>query len=156
MPNPTEIVLPRIPNPPEIEQRRWEYAVLRMTAYGTASVMGPLSDSVKVVASKDLRSHVGEVVTSFGWCSATRRTRTSDGRYMRFFTLEDPTGTVEAVFFPEAYLAFGHLIRGEGPFYLTGLVQVEHDVVCMHVTQLKAGALSGVETGFRSGRNGRG
>jgi DNA-directed DNA polymerase III PolC len=132
-----EIVLPRIRNPDPIELRRWEYAVLRMTAEGMGSVIGPAGREGSVVASEELSSHVGRVVTCFGWCSATRRTRTKDGRFMRFFTLEDPTGTVEAVFFPDAYEHYGHLIRGEGPYYLTGEVTREHDVIGVRVTGLR-------------------
>jgi DNA polymerase III alpha subunit len=87
-----------------------------------------------VVEARDLERHVGESVTCFGWLSASRRTRTAQGRYMRFLTLEDPTGTVESILFPDDYLRLGHLLDGEGPYFFSGPVQQELGALCLKVT----------------------
>jgi DNA polymerase III alpha subunit len=43
--------------------------------------------------------------------------------YMKFLTLEDRHGLCEAVMFPKAYSQYGHLVKGYGPYVVTGTVQ---------------------------------
>jgi DNA polymerase III alpha subunit len=42
---------------------------------------------------------------------------------MKFLTLEDRYGLCEAVMFPKAYSQYGHLVKGYGPYLVTGTVQ---------------------------------
>ena len=75
-----------------------------------------------LVQAADLRAHAGQRVQVGGWLVASRRVITKKQDYMRFVTLEDATGFVEVVLFPETYQAYGHLVRGHGPYIVTGLV----------------------------------
>ncbi len=80
-------------------------------------------DWADVIPSFELERHKGETVRFVGWLVTSRRTRTSGGEYMKFLTLEDRYGLCEAVMFPEIYQRYGHLVKGNGPYQITGIVQ---------------------------------
>lgn len=84
----------------------------------------------------ELSEHRGRTVTVGGWLVTTRRVRTSRGEFMRFLTLEDRTGVLEAVIFPDVYRRFGHLIRGHGPYLLRGRVEDAHGAATLTVGHL--------------------
>jgi DNA-directed DNA polymerase III PolC len=85
------------------------------------------------VSADELPRWAGRTASVGGWLVTTRRVRTKTGEYMRFLTLEDRTGTVEAVVFPAVYHRFGHLIRGYGPYLLRGRVEDTHGAVTLTV-----------------------
>ena len=129
----TERMLPRLADYPEEEKRRMEYRALGLSAEGGEAIFGRPDPSWRVTWAEDLPEEVGKVVTCFGWCSATRRARSSEGRYMRFITLEDRTGTIEGVFFPDAYLKLGHEVRGEGPYLARGRIEADYGAPTLHI-----------------------
>jgi DNA polymerase III alpha subunit len=45
----------------------------------------------------------GKKVKMIGWYMSSKRIRTKKGDIMKFLSLEDLTGTYEAVIFPRAY-----------------------------------------------------
>jgi DNA polymerase III alpha subunit len=53
----------------------------------------------------------------------SRRAPTKDGRYLKFATIEDKHGLMEAVLFPEVYDKYGKTLKGHGPFKITGTIQ---------------------------------
>lgn len=71
----------------------------------------------------DLRDFQGGRITLRGWLVASRRVVTSDGKWMRFLTLEDPSGLAEAVLFPDVYQRDGHRLTEFGVLCVTGVVQ---------------------------------
>ncbi len=79
-----------------------------------------------VTAAAEVSEHAGEIISVGGWLVTTRRIRTSSGGFMRFITLEDRTGVVEVVLFPDVYRRFGHLLRGYGPYLFRGKVEDAH------------------------------
>lgn len=85
------------------------------------------------VPARDLPAHAGGIASAGGWLVTTRRVRTERGEFMRFLTIEDRTGTIEAVLFPDVYRRFGHLLRGYGPFLLRGKIEDHHGAVTMTV-----------------------
>ena len=87
--------------------------------------------------ARDLAEHRGESVTVGGWLVTTRRVPTKRGGFMRFLTIEDRSGTVEAVLFPDVYRRFGHLIRGYGPYLLRGRVEDAHGAITLTVGSLE-------------------
>ncbi len=118
--------LPPVPDLPEYDAARkleMEQAVL-----GLELSMHPLEPfgaqlaAYDLVHAADLRTYAGKRVQVGGWLVASRRVITKKNDYMRFVTLEDPTGFVEVVLFPETYQAYGHLVRGHGPYIVSGLV----------------------------------
>jgi len=71
-----------------------------------------------------------------GWLSASRRTRTSRGEWMRFLTLEDESGIAEAVVFPDVYGRDGHLLIDQGPFLISGVVEDQMGAVTLHAERI--------------------
>jgi len=80
-------------------------------------------DFEDIVFSRDLEAHTNGVVRCLGWQVTARRVKTASERYMKFLTLEDRQGLFEVVLFPDVYERFGHLLRGHGPFIITGRLQ---------------------------------
>lgn len=56
---------------------------------------------------------------------------------MAFVTLEDETGLVETVWFPQAYRAYGPLLEREGPLRLHGVVEMSHGAVAVTVQSVE-------------------
>lgn len=135
-PPPRSRILPRLADYDERRKRREEYELLGMTAAGTASVHGLEDVDETIVPAAELRHHVARTVTCQGWRSATRRTRTKDGRSMRFLTIEDASGMVDTVLFPEVYERFGHFLRGEGPYRIRGRVTLEYGAPVVELVSL--------------------
>lgn len=82
-----------------------------------------------VVTSASLASHVGTRVDVGGWMIAAKITRTKKGERMMFMNLDDMHGRIDVVCFPRCYRAFGHLLRGAGPFRIHGRVAEEYGVL---------------------------
>lgn len=76
-----------------------------------------------------------------GWLVTSRLTWTAKGdKLMKFLTLEDESGLFEAVLFPDCYARYGHHLRGPGPFYVRGRIQVKDStptVICHFLSDLK-------------------
>lgn len=70
-----------------------------------------------------LDSYKNKVVRFCGWLVTSRRVPTANQQFMKFLTLEDQHGLCEAVLFPAVYMKYGHLIRGYGPYLVTGQIQ---------------------------------
>jgi DNA-directed DNA polymerase III PolC len=85
------------------------------------------------IPTSDIRERRGGYATVGGWLTTTRRVRTSRGEFMRFLTIEDRTGTVEAILFPKVYQRYGHLLRGQGPYLLKGKVEDAHGATTLTV-----------------------
>jgi DNA polymerase III alpha subunit len=79
----------------------------------------------------------GEFVRLAAIVAATRRVATKDGSVMRFVTLEDEEGTLEAVIFPGGYRTLGDAITTPGPFLLAGTVEDDHGDVHVVVSEFR-------------------
>jgi DNA-directed DNA polymerase III PolC len=98
------------------------------------------------VSAADLHQHVGGCVSMVGWkySHKTIRTRREHQR-MAFLSLEDLTGTWEAVLFPDCWERHALLARGCGPFLLEGRVVIEAEVPMLEVEAMsQVGRLSEV------------
>ncbi len=71
----------------------------------------------------DLNRHYGRRVTVCGLMVADRTNTTTGGDLMKFVTLGDRSGFVEAVLFPNAYNRFGHLTAAHPILLATGVVE---------------------------------
>ncbi len=123
---------PRLPPYPKEKLVEAEFEVLGLSA--TAHPLEFFEDWFRekgVVPAARLGEHAGEIAAVGGWLVTTRRVRTRNGSAMRFLTLEDRTGTVEAVLLPDVYRRFGHLLRGHGPYLLRGRVENRHGAVTL-------------------------
>ena len=84
----------------------------------------------------DLPNHAGDEATVAGVLFAERRARTKDGEFMKFISLEDETGIVEAVLLPDAYQRLGGRLTTRGPYAVTGTVEDHLGAVSLIVTDL--------------------
>jgi DNA polymerase III alpha subunit len=109
-----------------------EKLVLEREALGFTLTCNPMElhpQSIKehgVVLCRDLPSQANKRVTVAGVAVAGRRHRTKAGEWMLFMSVQDTTGLIEIVLFPEAYKQHAATIanNGVGPYLVTGQVQV--------------------------------
>jgi len=73
--------------------------------------------------SKDRNPHPSRVCRIAGVLFAERRARTRTGEFMKFLSLEDETGVIEAVLLPDAYQRLGGRLQARGPYVVTGTVE---------------------------------
>ena len=92
----------------------------------------PASEIGRVRAGA-LRAHVGRTVAVAGVLVASRHATTAKGEKMRFVSIEDETGLVEAVLFPKAYRDWGDVFFDAGPYLVTGKVESQHDAITLTV-----------------------
>ncbi|RJP72146.1 MAG: hypothetical protein C4539_03980 [Ignavibacteriales bacterium] len=79
-------------------------------------------DSAGVVKAADMLKYNNRRIKMVGWYMASKRIKTSKGEIMKFLSLEDLTGTFEAVLFPKTYAQYAELTLSMGPFLLEGKV----------------------------------
>jgi DNA polymerase-3 subunit alpha len=84
-----------------------------------------------------LSSHAGEQAAVAGLLFAERRARTKNGEFMKFISLEDETGVVEAVLLPDAYQRLGGRLTTRGPYVATGSVENHLGAISLIVTDLR-------------------
>ncbi len=84
---------------------------------------------VDYVCAKDIRSHVGETVTTIGWLVTGKTIRTKKGETMKFVSFEDTTGLYETVFFPKVYNRFCHMLNATRPYILKGKVEEDFGAI---------------------------
>jgi DNA-directed DNA polymerase III PolC len=136
LPSP-DLEFPELPADPKERLVEAEFEVLGLSA--TAHPLEFFEERLReagVVPARDLPGRVGHRVVAAGWLVTTRRVRTARGELMRFLTLEDRTGTLEAVLFPDTYRRFGHLLRGAGPYLLEGRMEDTHGAQTLTVEKL--------------------
>lgn len=104
---------------------------------GPMEVYGPLLGlNGNVTPLADLAGRGGEAVTVCGVLFAERRARTKHGEFMKFISLEDTSGVVEAVLLPNAYQRLGGRLTTRGPYRVTGTVEDHYGAVSLKVTDL--------------------
>jgi DNA polymerase III alpha subunit len=77
-----------------------------------------------VVLAKDMFRSRGRRVKMIGWYMTSKRIKTKKGDIMKFLSLEDLTGTFEAVIFPDVYYRVAELTISMGPYLVTGRIDV--------------------------------
>ena len=87
-----------------------------------------IADRIKeigVISLLDVVEHIGQRVTVAGIRQTSRRSRTSRGDPMMFLTMEDQTGVLDVILFPDTYRKAGHMISPTTPFLVTGIVELD-------------------------------
>ena len=77
-----------------------------------------------VVLAKDMQRYKNKRVKMIGWYMTSKRIKTKKGEIMKFLSLEDLTGTFEAVIFPRVYYRVAELTLSMGPYLITGRIDV--------------------------------
>ena len=76
------------------------------------------------IKAADMKKYHNKRIKIMGWYMASKRVTTSKGKVMKFLSLEDTTGTFEAVLFPETYGKYADLTAFMGPYVIEGKVDV--------------------------------
>ncbi|MDP3830227.1 MAG: hypothetical protein Q8Q47_03085, partial [Ignavibacteriaceae bacterium] len=77
---------------------------------------------MKIINASVMNKYHNRRIKMIGWFMTSKRIKTSKGELMKFLSLEDLTGTFEAVIFPESYKKFGDLTLSMGPYIVEGKV----------------------------------
>jgi DNA polymerase-3 subunit alpha len=64
-------------------------------------------------------------VTVAGVRQTSHRSRTAKGESMLFLTIEDLSGTLDAILFPDAYRTAKPLLGSSAPLLLTGMMEMD-------------------------------
>ncbi len=91
------------------------------------------------VAAADLRRFAGRRVKVFGW-PITRRPHVvaTSGRPMLFITLDDRTGSVDVILWPDVYERFFDTLSESGPFEVWGTVSESYDTWTLEADTLRS------------------
>jgi len=68
---------------------------------------------------------IGRRGTVAGVRQTSHRSRTANGEYMLFLTLEDLHGTLDTILFPDAYRAAKSLLGSSTPLLVTGVMEMD-------------------------------
>ncbi len=79
-----------------------------------------------IVKASEMIMHNGHNIKMVGWFMASKRIKTKKGDIMKFLSLEDLTGTFEAVLFPNIYSQFATSTLSMGPYLLEGKADIEN------------------------------
>lgn len=113
------------------EYETFDYMVTRHPLYFYRS----FTEHHSIVKAKDLNKYRSKNVRLIGWYMTSKRIKTRKGDIMKFLSLEDTTGTFEAVIFPRAYEQFAELTMSMGPYIIDGKVD-ENDATNVVVSKL--------------------
>ncbi len=72
-----------------------------------------------------MNAYKGKRVKMIGWYMTSKRIKTRKGDVMKFLSLEDLTGTFEAVIFPKTYNLYAELTMSMGPYRIEGRIDTE-------------------------------
>jgi DNA polymerase III alpha subunit len=78
-----------------------------------------------IVKAAELQKYGGKNVKMIGWFMTSKRIKTRKGDIMKFLSLEDLTGTFEAVIFPKTYEKYAELTMSMGPYLVEGKADPE-------------------------------
>lgn len=122
------------------EYETFDYMVTRHPLYFYRSY----TEQPAIVKAKDLSKHRGKNVRLIGWYMTSKRIKTRKGDIMKFLSLEDTTGTFEAVIFPREYDKFAELTMSMGPYVIDGKVD-QNDSTNVVVSNLNILSVSSVK-----------
>ena len=84
------------------------------------------NEKLSLIPSEQMEKYPGKKVTMIGWYMSSKRIRTKKGDIMKFLSLEDLTGTFEAVIFPRAYYKVAEKTLSMGPYIIEGRIDAEN------------------------------
>jgi DNA polymerase III alpha subunit len=99
-----------------------------------------------IIKSIEMNNYNSRTIKMIGWFMASKRIKTKKGEIMKFLSLEDLTGTFEAVIFPKVYKVFAEKTLSMGPYLLEGKVDMEngHNLIVSRLAVLSAKNLTAV------------
>jgi DNA-directed DNA polymerase III PolC len=134
------LALPALPELDLAHRGRLELELLGLTVCAHPTVLFPAPPArdgrMAVLPCRELARQRGKRVEIVGWLAASRPVRTTEGRWMRFLTLEDESGIAEVVLFPDVYARDGHRLAGRGPYRIRGLVEDHMGACTLHAERI--------------------
>jgi len=100
------------------EYEAFGYMVTRHPLYFFMEDIG----NSRITTADGMKYHKNENVKMIGWYMASKRIKTKKGSIMKFLSLEDLTGTFEAVIFPKVYEVNAGKTMSMGPYLLEGKI----------------------------------
>ncbi len=97
-----------------------------------------------IVKAKDLKKYRCKNVKLIGWYMTSKKIKTRKGEIMKFLSLEDRTGTFEAIIFPREYEKFAEQTMSMGPYVICGRVD-ENDATNVVVSSLSVLSFASVK-----------
>jgi len=79
----------------------------------------------RITNASDIYKHNKRRVRVVGWYMTSKRIRTKNDKIMKFLSLEDTTGTFEAIIFPNVYHRVAEKTMSYGPYIIEGKVDTE-------------------------------
>jgi DNA-directed DNA polymerase III PolC len=142
-PETPSLALPALPDLTPSEQATYEHELLGFSLSGhptkvftSPSEARAEEDPINPCSCVELSRRIGGRVTLSAWPIATRRVRTSDGRWMRFLTLEDETGIAEVVIFADVYERDGRRLAEFGTHRICGVIHDQMGAVTLHAEKI--------------------
>lgn len=142
-PETPSLALPALPDFTPSEQATHEHELLGFSLGGhPTQVFTSPSEAraeetpINPCSCVELSRRIGGRVTLSAWPIATRRVRTSDGRWMRFLTLEDQTGIAEVVIFADVYERDGRRLAEFGTQRICGVIHDQMGAVTLHAEKI--------------------
>ncbi len=141
--------LPALRDQTPLQQRQRRFAALGLVPEAHPLSLWPLPR--RTLTCRDITAALaGRRVVVVAWCITRKQVsatylRDAEGRTleqprfeaMSFVTLEDETGLLETVWFPDAYRRHGLLLERREPLRVGGLVAVEHGCVALTVDRVE-------------------
>ena len=93
-------------------------------------------NDARIIKAKNMDKNCGKKARMIGWYMTSKRIRTKKGEIMKFLSLEDLTGTFEAVIFPKVYYRVAELTMSMGPYLVEGRID-ENDSTNIVVENLR-------------------
>ena len=81
--------------------------------------------AARAITTLDAVGRIGQRVTVAGVRQTFHRSRTAKGESMLFLTIEDLSGTLDAVLFPDAYRQAKNIVSTDSPFLITGFMELD-------------------------------
>jgi DNA polymerase III subunit alpha len=115
-------------------QEEWgmeELAAAQQDLLGVSLNIHPLElhaaalETAGAISTLEAAGRIGQRVRVAGVRQSGHRSRTAKGESMMFLTLEDLDGTLDMVFFPDAYRRARGVLAGSAPILVTGVVELD-------------------------------
>jgi DNA polymerase-3 subunit alpha len=81
--------------------------------------------AARAISTLDAAGQIGKRVTVAGVRQTSHRSRTAKGESMMFLTIEDLSGMLDVVLFPDAYRQGKTIISSASPFLVTGVMEMD-------------------------------
>lgn len=105
----------------EICKNEYEIFGFMVTKHPLDFVKNLINDK-SITKANQLHTKSGQYIKIIGWFMTSKRVKTSKDEIMKFLSLEDLTGTFEAVIFPKVYSQCAELTLSMGPYLIEGIV----------------------------------